>query len=124
MDSNFSTGGFGFYMDSLTVNQFNISNAGADVENAWAGNTIVMDIKTGGNDVSALLYADYLGEGFVGDNLTSELEKPGRGHEPHDHLLGGARRRGRAPLEGQGLVLPRLQQQPDPPGDLRPRPPR
>ena len=48
VDSNFSTGGFGFYMDSLTVNQFNISNAGADVENAWAGNTIVMDIKTAG----------------------------------------------------------------------------
>ncbi len=79
VDSNFSTGGFGFYMDSLTVNQFNISNAGADVENAWAGNTIVMDIKTGGNDVSALLYADYLGEGFVGDNLTSELESRGAG---------------------------------------------
>ena len=77
VDSNFSTGGFGFYMDSLTVNQFNISNAGADVENAWAGNTIVMDIKTGGNDLSALLYADYLGEGFVGDNLTSELESRG-----------------------------------------------
>ena len=77
VDSNFSTGGFGFYMDSLTVNQFNISNAGADVENAWAGNTIVMDIKTGGNDLSALLYADYLGESFVGDNLTSDLEARG-----------------------------------------------
>lgn len=77
VDSNFSTGGFGFYMDSLTVNQFNISNAGADVENAWAGNTIVMDIKTGGNDLSALLYADWLGESFVGDNLTSELENRG-----------------------------------------------
>lgn len=79
VDSNFSTGGFGFYMDSLTVNQFNISNAGADVENAWAGNTIVMDIKTGGNDLSALLYADWLGESFVGDNLTSELENRGAG---------------------------------------------
>lgn len=77
VDSNFSTGGFGFYMDSLTVNQFNISNAGADVENAWAGNTIVMDIKTGGNDLSTLLYADYLTEGFVGDNLTSDLEARG-----------------------------------------------
>ncbi len=84
VDSNFSTGGFGFYMDSLTVNQFNISNAGADVENAWAGNTIVMDIKTGGNDVSALLYADYLGESFVGDNLTSELESRGAGT---NHML-------------------------------------
>lgn len=84
VDSNFSTGGFGFYMDSLTVNQFNISNAGADVENAWAGNTIVMDIKTGGNDVSALLYADYLGEGFVGENLTSELEGRGAGT---NHML-------------------------------------
>ncbi len=84
VDSNFSTGGFGFYMDSLTVNQFNISNAGADVENAWAGNTIVMDIKTGGNDLSALLYADYLGEGFVGDNLTSELEDRGAGT---NHML-------------------------------------
>ena len=84
VDSNFSTGGFGFYMDSLTVNQFNISNAGADVENAWAGNTIVMDIKTGGNDLSALLYADYLGEGFVGDNLTSELEERGAGT---NHML-------------------------------------
>lgn len=77
VDSNFSTGGFGFYMDSLTVNQFNISNAGADVENAWAGNTIVMDIKTGGNDVSTLLYFDYLSEAFVGDNLTSALEDRG-----------------------------------------------
>ena len=84
VDSNFSTGGFGFYMDSLTVNQFNISNAGADVENAWAGNTIVMDIKTGGNDLSALLYADYLGESFVGDNLTSELEGRGAGT---NHML-------------------------------------
>ncbi len=84
VDSNFSTGGFGFYMDSLTVNQFNISNAGADVENAWAGNTIVMDIKTGGNDLSALLYADYLGESFVGDNLTSELEDRGAGT---NHML-------------------------------------
>ncbi len=84
VDSNFSTGGFGFYMDSLTVNQFNISNAGADVENAWAGNTIVMDIKTGGNDLSALLYADYLGESFVGDNLTSELENRGAGT---NHML-------------------------------------
>ena len=84
VDSNFSTGGFGFYMDSLTVNQFNISNAGADVENAWAGNTIVMDIKTGGNDLSALLYADYLGESFVGDNLTSELENHGAGT---NHML-------------------------------------
>ena len=84
VDSNFSTGGFGFYMDSLTVNQFNISNAGADVENAWAGNTIVMDIKTGGNEVSSLLYADYLGEGFVGDNLTSELESRGAGT---NHML-------------------------------------
>ena len=84
VDSNFSTGGFGFYMDSLTVNQFNISNAGADVENAWAGNTIVMDIKTGGNDVSALLYGDYLSEGFVGDNLTSELEGRGAGT---NHML-------------------------------------
>lgn len=77
VDSNFGTGSFGFYMDSLTVNQFNVSNAGADVENAWAGNTIVMDIKTGGNEVSALLYADYLTEGFVGDNLTSALEERG-----------------------------------------------
>lgn len=77
VDSNFSTGGFGFYMDSLTVNQFNISNAGADVENAWAGNTIVMDIKTGSNDLSTLLYFDYLRESFVGDNLTSALEDRG-----------------------------------------------
>ena len=77
VDSNFSTGGFGFYMDSLTVNQFNISNAGADVENAWAGNTIVMDIKTGSNDLSTLLYFDYLRESFVGDNLTSSLEDRG-----------------------------------------------
>ena len=84
VDSNFSTGGFGFYMDSLTVNQFNISNAGADVENAWAGNTIVMDIKTGGNELSALLYGDYLSEGFVGDNLTSELEGRGAGT---NHML-------------------------------------
>lgn len=84
VDSNFSTGGFGFYMDSLTVNQFNVSNAGADVENAWAGNTIVMDIKTGGNDVSALLYGDFLSEGFVGDNLTSELESRGAGT---NHML-------------------------------------
>ncbi len=84
VDSNFSTGGFGFYMDSLTVNQFNISNAGADVENAWAGNTIVMDIKTGGNEISTLLYGDYLGEGFVGDNLTSELEGRGAGT---NHML-------------------------------------
>jgi len=84
VDSNFSTGGFGFYMDSLTVNQFNISNAGADVENAWAGNTIVMDIKTGGNELSTLLYGDYLGESFVGDNLTSELEGRGAGT---NHML-------------------------------------
>ena len=49
------------------------------MENAWAGNTIVMDIKTGGNELSMLLYGDYLSEGFVGDNLTSELESRGAG---------------------------------------------
>jgi hypothetical protein len=83
VDSTEGTGGAGFYNDFYSVEEFRVSAAGADVEMTSPGASVVMTVKSGGEDFSGLVHLDYEGEGMVGENVTEDLAERGFGGEPN-----------------------------------------
>ncbi len=85
VDSTEGSGGTGFYYDYYSMEEFQVSAGGADVEMTSPGASLVMTIKSGGNELSGLFHVDYEGERFVGDNSDKELEE--RGYTGNPNLL-------------------------------------
>ncbi|MCY3758461.1 MAG: TonB-dependent receptor [Acidobacteria bacterium] len=85
VDTTESDEGTGFYFDYYSVEEFTTTAAGADVEMTAPGSLVMMTMKSGGDDFSGMLHADYEHEKFVGDNTDSELEA--RGYTGNPNLL-------------------------------------
>ena len=83
VDTTEGEGGTGFYFDYYSIEEFTTSAAGSDVEMTGPGSSVVMTMKSGGNEFSSLLHADYEHERFVGDNGDSELEARGFSGNPN-----------------------------------------
>ena len=85
VDTTESDEGTGFYFDYYSVEEFTTTAAGADVEMTAPGSLVMMTMKSGGDDFSGMLHADYEHEKFVGDNTDSDLET--RGYTGNPNLL-------------------------------------
>ena len=85
VDTTESDEGTGFYFDYYSVEEFTTTAAGADVEMTAPGSLVMMTMKSGGDDFSGMLHADYEHEKFVGDNTDSDLES--RGYTGNPNLL-------------------------------------
>ena len=85
VDTTESDEGTGFYFDYYSVEEFTTTAAGADVEMTAPGSLVMMTMKSGGDDFSGMLHADYEHERFVGDNTDSDLES--RGYTGNPNLL-------------------------------------
>jgi hypothetical protein len=102
VDSTEGSSGSGFYYDYYSVEEFQVSAGGADVEMTSPGASVVTTIKSGGDDFSGLYHIDYEGESFVADNSDAELEARGFTGNPNllfweAHAdLGGPIQRGKA----------------------------
>jgi hypothetical protein len=102
VDSTESSSGSGFYYDYYSVEEFQVSAGGADVEMTSPGASVVMTVKSGGDAFSGLFHIDYEGESFVADNTDEELAERGFTGNPNllfweAHAdLGGPIRRGKA----------------------------
>ena len=83
VDTTEGEGGTGFYFDYYSIGEFTTSAAGADVEMTGPGSSVVMTMKSGGNEFSSLLHGDYEHERFVADNVDSELETRGFSGNPN-----------------------------------------
>ena len=77
--------GTGFYFDYYSVEEFTTTAAGADVEMTAPGSLVMMTMKSGGDEFSGMLHADYEHEKFVGDNTDADLEA--RGYTGNPNLL-------------------------------------
>ena len=85
VDTTEGDGGTGFYFDYYSVEEFTTTAAGADVEMTAPGSLVMMTMKSGGDDFSGMLHADYEHENFVGDNRDADLEA--RGYTGNPNLL-------------------------------------
>ena len=85
VDSTEGNESAGIYYDFYSVEEFQVSTAGADVEMTSPGASVVMTAKSGGDALSGLLHLDYEGSGMVGDNNSPELEE--RGFTGNHNLL-------------------------------------
>ncbi len=85
VDTTESDEGTGFYFDYYSVEEFTTTAAGADVEMTAPGSLVMMTMKSGGDDFSGMLHADYEHENFVGDNTDADLEA--RGYTGNPNLL-------------------------------------
>jgi hypothetical protein len=56
------------------MDEFQVSAQGADVEMSTPGAQVVATTKSGGNEFSGLFHIDYTPEGFVTDNIDSDIE--------------------------------------------------
>lgn len=77
--------GAGMYFDYYSIEEFTTTAAGADVEMNAPGSLILLTMKSGGNDFSGMVHADYEHESFVGDNVDADLEA--RGYTGNPNLL-------------------------------------
>ena len=77
VDTTEGRGGTGFYADYYSIEEFQVSASGADVEMTGPGASVVMTIKSGGNEFSGLFHVDYEGESMVSDNVDDELAERG-----------------------------------------------
>ena len=85
VDTTESDEGTGFYFDYYSIEEFTTTAAGADVEMTAPGSLVMMTMKSGGDDFSGMLHADYEHEKFVGDNADADLEA--RGYTGNPNLL-------------------------------------
>ena len=85
VDTTESDEGTGFYFDYYSVEEFTTTAAGADVEMTAPGSLVMMTMKSGGDNFSGMLHADYEHEKFVGDNADAGLEA--RGYTGNPNLL-------------------------------------
>ncbi len=85
VDTTEGDAGTGFYFDYYSVEEFTTTAAGADVEMTAPGSLVMMTMKSGGDDFSGMLHADYEHEKFVGDNTDADLEA--RGYTGNPNLL-------------------------------------
>ncbi len=85
VDTTESDEGTGFYFDYYSIEEFTTTAAGADVEMTAPGSLVMMTMKSGGDDFSGMLHADYEHEKFVGDNTDAGLEA--RGYTGNPNLL-------------------------------------
>ena len=85
VDTTEGDAGTGFYFDYYSVEEFTTTAAGADVEMTAPGSLVMMTMKSGGDDFSGMLHADYEHEKFVGDNADADLEA--RGYTGNPNLL-------------------------------------
>ena len=72
------TGGAGGYYDYYSIEEFQVSGSGADVEMSTPGAQVVATVKSGGNEFSSLLNLDLEPAGdekspFVADNFDDDL---------------------------------------------------
>jgi hypothetical protein len=72
------TGGAGGYYDFYAMDEFQVSAQGADVEMSTPGAQVVATTKSGGNEFSGLFHIDYTPEGFVTDNIDSDIGLAGK----------------------------------------------
>jgi outer membrane receptor protein involved in Fe transport len=85
VDSTEGTGGAGVYYDYYSIEEFQVSAGGADVEMTSPGASVVMTVKSGGNELSGLYLVEYEDESFVGNNADEELIE--RGFTGNPNLL-------------------------------------
>jgi outer membrane receptor protein involved in Fe transport len=85
VDTTEGESGTGFYFDYYSIEEFTTAAAGSDVEMTAPGSLVVMTMKSGGNDFSGLVHADYEGESFVSDNIDEETAS--RGFTGNPNLL-------------------------------------
>jgi len=81
------TGGAGGYYDFYSIEEFQVSGSGADVEMSTPGAQVVATVKSGGNEFSSLVNLDIQPSGdlkspFVTDNIDSDLEGRGGSSSP------------------------------------------
>ena len=86
------TGGAGGYYDYYSIEEFQVSGSGADVEMSTPGAQVVATVKSGGNNFSSLTNLDWEPSGdtkspFVTDNIDSELEGRGGSSSPVREFL-------------------------------------
>ncbi len=74
VNSTENAGGAGFYYDYYSVDEFQVGAVGSDVEQDTPGGSIVMVIKSGGNQLTSLFNIDYEPSSFIGENIDSDLE--------------------------------------------------
>jgi outer membrane receptor protein involved in Fe transport len=85
VDSTEGDGYAGFYYDYYSIEEFQMSASGADVEMTSPGASVVMTVKSGGDELSGLFHLDYEGEGMVGENTDEDLAA--RGYTGNPNLL-------------------------------------
>jgi hypothetical protein len=102
VDTTEGTGGAGFYFDYYSIEEFQVSAGGADVEMTSPGASVVMTVKSGSDTFSGLYHLTYEDESFVSDNTDEELTSRGFTGNPNllfweAHAdLGGPIREGKA----------------------------
>lgn len=67
------TGGAGGYYDYYSIEEFQVSAQGADVEMSTPGALVVATTKSGGNALSSLTHFDFEDGGMITDNIDDEL---------------------------------------------------
>jgi outer membrane receptor protein involved in Fe transport len=85
VDSTEGDSAAGFYYDYYSIEEFQVSASGADVEMTSPGASVVMTVKSGGDELSGLFLLDYEGEGMVGENIDENLAE--RGFTGNPNLL-------------------------------------
>ncbi len=85
VDSTEGDGAAGFYYDYYSIEELQVSASGADVEMTSPGASVVMTVKSGGDELSGLFLLDYEGEGMVGENSDEDLAA--RGFTGNPNLL-------------------------------------
>ena len=85
IDSTEGDGRAGFYYDYYSIEEFQMSASGADVEMTSPGASVVMTVKSGGDEFSGLFHLDYEGESMVGENSDEDLTE--RGFTGNPNLL-------------------------------------
>jgi outer membrane receptor protein involved in Fe transport len=85
VDSTEGDGATGFYYDYYSIEEFQVSASGADVEMTSPGASVVMTVKSGGDELSGLFLLDYEGEAMVGENTDEDLAA--RGYTGNPNLL-------------------------------------
>src|SRR6185437_8955461 len=85
VDTTEGNGGAGFYQDYFSQNEISVSGAGQDVSMNAPGAAVISTIKSGGNQLKALINQTYEGESFVGSN--ADAADLARGGSAQPNLL-------------------------------------